>query len=305
MFHGGGHTLLTRSDIPPAAIKRLLRKYLPISVDYRLCPETTLLNGPMVDARAALSWVRTKLAGLPLLRPDIVPNAEAVVAMGWSTGGQLAASLAWTAVTPPNVVVGWYCPTDYSDKFWQQAHYPAGSTQQDAEKYNGDVCEGAGDTPIAGYKMPKGLSVSGGWASVEDPRSLIVLRMNWQAKTVETLIRGTSRMSLENQRSSGTIERGYVDAMSPYAQIEKGMYHTPTLLVHGTEDDVVPFTQSSRTVEKLKENGVNGELVMVQDAGHLFDLQDEETDNEGVWQQILTWLDQQTNYRPAQSNGIH
>lgn len=94
MAYGGGHVILSRKDIRPEQTQFLLDAgFLPVSVDYRLCPEMTLRDGPMTDARNALAWARTTLPTLRLARPDIHPSTTAVVAIGWSTGGTLVLSL--------------------------------------------------------------------------------------------------------------------------------------------------------------------------------------------------------------------
>ena len=43
MIHGGGHVLSTRKDIRDDQTQILLKAgFLPVSVDYRLCPENTV-----------------------------------------------------------------------------------------------------------------------------------------------------------------------------------------------------------------------------------------------------------------------
>ncbi|KAL4938015.1 hypothetical protein BDV06DRAFT_232189 [Aspergillus oleicola] len=131
LIHGGGHIMLSRKDVRADQNKLLLDTgFLPVSIDYRLCPETSLTEGPMRDARDALRWARKTLPNLSLQRPDIRPNGDQVVAIGWSTGGHLAMSLAWTAaelgLAAPEAVLSFYCPTDYTDPFWSQPNFPFG-----------------------------------------------------------------------------------------------------------------------------------------------------------------------------------
>ncbi|KAL8636934.1 MAG: hypothetical protein Q9228_005732, partial [Teloschistes exilis] len=123
MIHGGGHVMLSRKDVRPRQTQMLIEAgFLPVSIDYRLCPEINLLDGPMHDVRTALHWARNTLPTLTLERADITPDGDRVVAVGWSTGGHLAMSLAWTAsaagLSPPSAILAFYCPTDYEDPFW-------------------------------------------------------------------------------------------------------------------------------------------------------------------------------------------
>lgn len=117
MIHGGGHLLFSRQDIPMKHARVLLQRgFLPVSVDYRLCPETTLFEGPMTDCRDALQWVRNVLPTLQLAWPNAQVDPSKVLALGWSSGGQLAMSTGYTAepfgVKPPDVILPFYSPSD-------------------------------------------------------------------------------------------------------------------------------------------------------------------------------------------------
>jgi acetyl esterase/lipase len=112
--------MFTRKDIRPPQTRILLEKgFLPVSLDHRLCPEVSLSEGPMVDVCDALVWARYTLPYIKLQRSDIQIDGERVVVVGWSSGGQLAMSLAWTApqkgLRPPEAILAFYCPTDYED----------------------------------------------------------------------------------------------------------------------------------------------------------------------------------------------
>lgn len=118
MIHGGGHVMFSRKDIRPSQTQLLLdHGLLPVSIDYRLCPEVSLLQGPMVDVCNALRWARHRLPNLKLACPGLKIDGERVVVIGWSSGGHLAMTLGWTArlqnIRPPEAILGFYCPTDY------------------------------------------------------------------------------------------------------------------------------------------------------------------------------------------------
>ncbi len=63
---------------------------------------------------------------------------------------------------------------------------------------------------------------------------------------------------------------------SPVNHISAGA--PPFLLIHGAADAVVPVRQSADLDKLLREEGVEGELVIIDGAGHSFDLQPEQRD---------------------------
>ena len=113
--------LFTRKEVDLKQIKLLIADgFLPVSIDYRFCPELNILDGPMNDVCEALQWARFELPSLaPSITPDLHADGERVVAVGWSTGGHLAMTLAFTApqrgFKGPEAILALYCPTDYED----------------------------------------------------------------------------------------------------------------------------------------------------------------------------------------------
>lgn len=278
MIHGGGHILLSRKDIRLAQTEWLLKAgFLPISIDYRLCPEISLLHGPMYDACTALSWARHSLPSLQLCRPDIRPDGSRAVAVGWSSGGHLAMSLAWTAparaIQPPEAILAFYCATDYEDPFWYKPNFPFGSESLMREiEY--DVNEGMYDKPITAYNPSRKVRPKGGWMAPNDPRSLITLHMNWKGQTLQFLL-SKWKHGKDSKEFNGEPARpteSEVKAISPLAQIRDNNYKSPTFLIHGTLDDLIPYEQSLRTHRQLNAKGVAAEIRVLEDELHLFDI---------------------------------
>ena len=71
----------------------------------------------MTDACDALAWVRSKLPYLERARQGVQLDADRVAAVGWSSGGHLAMTLAYTAperdLKAPDVVLAFYCPSNF------------------------------------------------------------------------------------------------------------------------------------------------------------------------------------------------
>ena len=291
--------MLSRKDIRPKQTKTLLDAgFLPVSVDYRLCPEKNLLDGPMHDVCNALKWARNILPQLSLKRQDISVRGDQVVVIGWSTGGQLAMTLAWTAlakgIQPPQAILAFYSPTDYEDPFWTRPNIPRGSepAASDADSYGLSLSLESYDQPITAYNVPAATHAIGGWLAPSDSRSRIALHMNWNGQTLPVLLNGLAQPRMQNKEKKrgkkqeenlqsvknggGAPELDFptqeqIASVSPLAQIRRGNYNTPTFLVHGTLDDLIPWQQSQRTYAALVEGGVEAQLRVVDGAVHLFD----------------------------------
>ncbi|KAI1206386.1 ketoacyl-synt-domain-containing protein [Annulohypoxylon truncatum] len=259
--------------------------YPPELVDSgKTLPVVTLPDGPMSDAADALLWIRTVLPKLALSRRDVRIDAERVVAVGWSSGGHLAMTLAWTSVArqikPPSAILAFYSPSDYEDSFWTEPNVPAGSrVMNGATSYELDdqVWAGISDHAIVGYNPPPTKRALGGWLAPTDPRSRLALYMNWHGRTLHTILGGLDK---KNRKEPGAPAPELIKAVSPLAQARMGNYATPTFLIHPREDDLVPWQQADRTWQALRATGTEAELRIVENVPHLFDLYPEHQSSE-------------------------
>lgn len=275
--------MLSRQDLRPRQIQLLLdNRILPVAVDYRLCPETTILDGPLVDLSHAYAWLRNTLPSLKLTQTNtngILDPTRAVV-IGWSTGGTLAMSLAWTSIPrgipPPDAILVFYCPTDYEDEFWRKPNIPDHSDRFANETYS--VIDGVFPAPITSYNVPSKMMAAAGWMAPKDPRSRVVLHMNWHGQTLPVLFKGLPSGSSVAPQAAARFNymeqppRDDIVRASPYAQIVRGNYKSPTYVVFGTNDDLIPWQQAQRTVEAMRDAGVESGLTLAPGQPHLFDL---------------------------------
>ncbi|KAF2117245.1 Alpha/Beta hydrolase protein [Lophiotrema nucula] len=214
MIHGGGHVMHSRKDIRPEQTQMLLDAgFLPVSIDYRLCPELSLVQGALIDVRDALCWARETLPTLTFPgRPDLNIDGDRVV-------------------------------------------------------------DGLFEQPIVAYSPPASTRLLGGWMSLQDPRSRIVLYMNWNGAALPILINGLSKEIARDERTKIPMpNREQIRSISPLAHIQDGTYRTPTYLIHGTADDLVPWQQSKRMMDALQEKGVPVHLQLLESEPHLFDM---------------------------------
>jgi acetyl esterase/lipase len=63
-----------------------------------------------------------------------------------------------------------------------------------------------------------------------------------------------------------------VRSISPYAYMLCRQYQTPSYFVHGRSDRFVPWQQAQKAYEALRANGVPCGLSLLEDEGHLFDV---------------------------------
>ncbi|KAL3458979.1 hypothetical protein BJX64DRAFT_291639 [Aspergillus heterothallicus] len=294
LIHGGGHVMLSRKDIRTKQVQHLIRHgILPVSVDYRLCPEVNIVDGPMRDVRDAYVWARTQLSSLKLnSSPYLQIDDSRVAVVGWSTGGTLALTLGWTptdVVKAPDAILSFYCPTDYEDPCWKAPNFP-NKSETEARNEDYDLLEGVNDQAITSYNVPPSKRATGGWMCPSDPRSRIILHMNWRAQMLPVLYNG-----LPSKKSAGATQTqlsrlpqpsaSQIATFSPLAHIVAGEIRSPTYLVHGTEDDLIPWTQSQRTYEALVAAGVDAGISVLDGQPHLFDLF---SDGDGrKWERIL------------------
>ena len=94
------------------------------------------------------------------------------------------------------------------------------------------------------------------------------------------LINGLPSKKKLHSRSSASFtniampSKDQIATISPYAQIELGNNHTPTYIVHGTENNLVPCQQSLDTIAALMKKGVDCGVGVASGARHLFDIFD-------------------------------
>ena len=63
-----------------------------------------------------------------------------------------------------------------------------------------------------------------------------------------------------------------IAAISPLFQVRAGNYSTPTFIIHGDRDEIVPFYTAERFAKALRVAGVESGFLPVKQARHIHDL---------------------------------
>ena len=156
-----------------------------------------------------------------------------------------------------------------------------------------DLLEAIQDEPVTNY------AEVGAWTPLSDPRirtdprCRIVLHINWKAQTLPVIMGGLpSKSKLAATSTTGNDYHNLpqpaeetIVKCSPRAQIVRGNYSTPTFLVHGTNDELIPYQQTEGTFRELVKRGVPAGLRLVEGAPHICDLSSD-VESEG-WKAVV------------------
>ncbi|KAH7058822.1 alpha beta-hydrolase [Macrophomina phaseolina] len=251
IFHAGGFAGGSVSLIPPAETTHLIETLgaIAVAVEYRLCPQVSLLEGPISDARDSLAWARTTLPSAlrAATNGSVLADPARVAAMGHSAGGMLALELG-NAADPPDAILDLY-GIKYlaTTPFWTQpfaafAPLPDPSPDFMDRAYQGPVPLAAGELFVDGAP------------------ALGVPRTAWMIHA----IKHGALYAKELKEEDGVLEveptRGF------------GAKWPPTCFVHGTADVFAPVEVAERAERELRQEGAEVELVRVEGAAHMFDI---------------------------------
>ncbi|KAK4172022.1 hypothetical protein QBC36DRAFT_197978, partial [Triangularia setosa] len=278
LIHGGGHLTLSRRAIRLAQVKFLLANgVLPVSIDYRLCPQINVLDGAVADVRDACVWIQAELPNIMKAR-GIEADGGRYVVVGWSSGGTLAMSTAWSLkpllgnddqLVGPRGILGFYCPVDYAGE-----PVTMGSGYAPRSMLLKTIRERLPRHDVTSHAPQKNDSTNLGWLRPGDARSELVLALIKEPHGAALLFNDYDGLLPENNDSDELPERDAARAaeFSPLAHVRKGDYSTPTCVVFGDRDEIAPFDKAVEFVRELKGRGVESGILVVEGEGHIFDL---------------------------------
>ncbi|KAL9078892.1 MAG: hypothetical protein Q9157_002187 [Trypethelium eluteriae] len=273
MIHGGGYMSLSRKYVRPHQTKHLIGNgFVPVSIDYRLCPEVNLVDGPMADARDAYLWARNTLPQ-KLFDRGLVVDGTKIAVIGWSTGGQMALSIGWTArragVPPPTAVLSFYGPTDFESG---ELDRPRMSNLPERQMEMERITSALPSSPITSYEAIHDDSTNLGWVQPGDPRSELVLSLFKEGTGLPLLLNGLPSINASRSACFEEPSQEQVASINPISQLCSGNYHTPTYIIHGTDDEIAPFSDAEQFVAALKAKNVMCGFLKVKGGKHTYDL---------------------------------
>ncbi|KAL8803017.1 MAG: hypothetical protein Q9182_003443 [Xanthomendoza sp. 2 TL-2023] len=268
MVHGGGYMTLSKTAIRPCQTQFLLEKgILPVSLDHRLCPQVNIIDGPMADVRDAVAWARYELPEIAMIQRIKVDTSKIAV-IGWSTGGHLAMTTAWTTleagIEPPNVILNFYGPSDLEAL---AAHHDSATEHPARSSSMVQPRKAQFQTTLTNHLSAQNEAPELDWLARSDPRSDLIRSLFQNS--------GSTSLSLLFNHASSTpkpVSQSQIESISPIAQLRKGNYNVPTFIVHGSEDEIVPCNMSVAFDEAMRERGMKSGVCVIEGAKHLHDL---------------------------------
>lgn len=200
-------------------------------------------------------------------------DTSRVGVVGWSTGGHLALTSAWTTkalgISPPKVILSFYAPTDFeSDDIDDDRKFPERAISIT------EIRKALLPKPLTNYESKGDAKYLDGVGFVRpgDARSALVLSMFKEGIGLPLILDRIPPPNLKGETIFKRPNSERVELISPLAQVRLGNFSTPTCVVHSKADNVVSIESAERFVCALSESGVSNRFVKLEKSPHLHDL---------------------------------
>lgn len=252
-IHGGGLIWGSRIDMREEQIKLYNEAgFAVFTIDYRLAPEAKIPEIKQ-DVEDAMEWLRTEGTA----RFGIDP--ERIIVSGGSAGGYLSL-LSGTFEKKPKAIVSFYgygditgsWAIDPSPYFRAMARVPKELKSMLVKK------EPISEGPIAErYGIYLYGRQTGDW--IEDVTGMDTF-----------------------------LKKKQLQQWSPFWNVSAD--YPPTMLLHGTKDDDVPYEESERMAQKLADAGVENKLITIPGGVHVFDENMDDPVVQDAFSEVISFL---------------
>ncbi|TFK70737.1 alpha/beta-hydrolase [Pluteus cervinus] len=301
-FHGGGLVVGNRKSWFPTWLQTRMNStgIAFISADYRLMPQATV-HDILKDVKDVFAFVRDRTGNRPDANHFSVWDIDpAAIGVAGSSGGGILAYLAGTQVSPrPTVVVSLYGQGASSfNSHWlepKKGDTVLGIPRLDKTLYLDYLSQPSWDLPPPSIYDP--TSVNSTPKDVVNPRALLP-QLYIQEGVFTDFITGQHNPSisaklhsaLANVKEGDEIPNKAVRKIIPWChrrlfpQLQISASWPPTVIIHGTADILVPYSDSQKLIAQLSQQlpPEKVELVGIEGQGHIFDLVSDAEEKFGV-----------------------
>lgn len=277
-IHGGGFTIGAKESIPMPQIDYLVtHNFIVVSVDYRLCPNISLLEGPIGDTRTAYHWTINTLPKLLKQDLNLSVDTSKIVVFGHSAGGTLATMLGHESPRP-KAILNFYGGVNLQDPFWSTAIKDFPDLPHESDEF----CNKVYEEPVRASTLHMVEKEEAERAKAEKAK-IDAVETGKDVKATEDEKTKTSpsapeidprgawfKKRLRTGRLVPELVAGDPDKHDPICGVTRDF--PPTFFAHGELDILVNVDVSARYGKKVLDAlGVETGLVVIKGAPHGYD----------------------------------
>lgn len=251
-IHGGGYSIGSKDMIPSSQIEYLVRNgFVVVSVNFRLCPQVSVAEGPIGDTKKAYHWCRDMLPTLIMKDTGIECDGDRIVVFGSSSGGHLALLIGLES-PPPKAILDFYGTLYLSDEWFTK---PVALPVPDLSE---DFINKVFEEPTLTYSAQRAAT------RARDDESGMDCRTAWLMN------------KMKNGTLVSTIFKSELDKYDPAVHFAETF--PPTFFAYGKDDKLVNVELGKRGYERLRALGVATGIEVVEGGGHGYDSELKEGD---------------------------
>ncbi|KAL2831859.1 Alpha/Beta hydrolase protein [Aspergillus pseudoustus] len=294
IIHGGGWLMGHPSMNPKAQIEDALeRGWIVLAPDHRLCPQVTILDGPMGDIRSLHAWVHGGLldAELKLRSIPLAAARDKIIATGSASGGHGCLGLAFgdytkddsdgSAIPHPAAIIDMYAPKNFAHPWWTgprdklDVNVPPLTAGMERLVFEQHPVPSRVDLPTkpdstGKIVLPENLDPSSTKNEREDQApSFTAARVAYATNVItEHRLLDVCWPYPDNSQSAVSATEHY-RPIDPILNVHAAW--PPTCFLHGIDDNLLPHTVTTEPlVQALEAEGARCKFIGIEGAKHMF-----------------------------------